>query len=44
VGPAIFQKIRLGGRQVINWNAAWLVGVSAAAPRNQVRVQAELEF
>lgn len=44
VGPAIFQKIRLGGRQVINWNAAWLVGVSSAAPRNQVRVQAELEF
>jgi len=44
VGPAIFQKIRLGGRQVFNWNAAWLHGVSAAAPKDQLRVQAELEF
>jgi len=44
VGPAIFQKVRLGGRQVINWNAAWLHGVSSAAPKDQLRVQAELEF
>ena len=44
VGPAIFQKIRLGGRQVINWNAAYLRGVSPAAPRDQFRLQAELEF
>lgn len=44
VGPAIFQKVRLGGRQVINWNLGWLHGVSAAAPRDQLRVQAELEF
>lgn len=44
VGPAIFQKIRLGGRQVVKWNAAWLHGVSSAAPRDQLRLQAELEF
>lgn len=44
VGPAVFQKIRLGGRQTINWNAAYLFGASPAAPRNQFRLQAELEF
>jgi hypothetical protein len=43
-GPAIFGKVKLGGRQAIVYNAAWLHGVSSAAPRDSFRVQAELEF
>jgi hypothetical protein len=29
---------------VIKWNAAWLVGLSQAAPDNRFRVQVEYEF
>jgi hypothetical protein len=43
-GPAVFGKVKLGGRQAIVYNAAWLHGVSSAAPRDTFRVQAELEF
>ena len=43
-GPAIFGKVKLGGREAIRYNAAWLHGVSAAAPRDTVRLQAEYEF
>lgn len=44
VGPAVFHKIRLGGGQDIKWNAGYLFGASPAAPKNQLRLQAELEF
>ncbi len=44
IGPAIFGKVKLGGREAIRYNAAWLHGVSAAAPRDTFRVQAEYEF
>jgi hypothetical protein len=44
VGPAIFGKIPLGGREAIKYNAAWLVGTSAAAPDRNFRLQVEYEF
>ena len=43
-GPAIFGKVKLGGREAIRYNAAWLHGVSSGAPRDTFRVQAEYEF
>ncbi len=43
-GPAVFGKVKLGGREAIRYNAAWLHGVSHAAPRDTFRVQAEYEF
>jgi hypothetical protein len=43
-GPAIFGKVKTGPREVIKWNAAWLVGLSQAAPDNRFRVQVEYEF
>lgn len=43
-GPALFGKVKLGGREAIKYNAAWLHGVGDGAPRNTVRVQAEYEF
>ena len=44
MGPAIFGKLAAGGRQAIKYNAAWLVGVSDAAPDNTFRMQVEYEF
>ncbi len=44
VGPAIFGKVKLGGREAIRYNAAWLRGVGDGSPRNTVRMQAEYEF
>jgi hypothetical protein len=43
-GPAIFGKVKLGGREAIRYNAAWLHGIGSASPRNAVRLQAEYEF
>jgi hypothetical protein len=44
VGPAVFGKFGLGNRQVIKYNAAWLVGASDAAPDHTFRMQVEYEF
>jgi len=44
IGPAVAGKIKLGGRNQIRWNAAWLFGASKAAADNALRVQAEYEF
>jgi hypothetical protein len=44
VGPAVFGKVKLAGREAIRYNAAWLLGASHAAPRNTLRLQAEYEF
>ena len=44
IGPAVFGKVRLGGRQAIRWNAAWLFGATKAAADNALRIQAEYEF
>ena len=43
IGPAVIGKIKLAGRQAIQYNAAWLIG-SNAAPRNTFRAQVEYEF
>jgi len=44
IGPAVFGKIGLGNRQVIQYNAAWLIGTSNAAPDHTFRMQVEYEF
>ncbi|BCB28574.1 hypothetical protein SKTS_34600 [Sulfurimicrobium lacus] len=44
IGPAIFGKISLGGKQAIRYNAAWLIGTTSATPDNTFRMQLEYEF
>lgn len=44
VGPAIFGKLSLGGRQVIKYNAAYLFGTTSASPDHTFRLQTEYEF
>ncbi len=44
VGPAIFGKLPLGNQRTIKYNAAWLVGASAAAPNPILRMTLEYEF
>ena len=44
LGPAIFGKLPLGDHQAIRYNAAWLIGISKAAPDNTFRMQIEYEF
>lgn len=44
LGPAIFGKLSLGGRQAIEYNAAWLLGASQTAPDHTFRLQVEYEF
>ena len=44
LGPALFGKHGLGGRQAIVWNAALLFGATKAAPDYNFRMQAEYEF
>ena len=44
VGPAIFGKTKLGSKEAIKYNVAYLWGTTAASPRNTIRMQAEYEF
>ena len=44
LGPALFGKFRLGGRDVLKYNAALLFKASSAAPQRTVRAQLEYEF
>ena len=44
IGPAVFGKFALGGRQAIKYNAAWLFKASNAAPNQTFRMQVEYEF
>ncbi len=44
VGPAIFGKLPLGGREAIRYDAAWLFGATKASPDSTVRLQLEYEF
>jgi len=44
LGPAVFGKLALGGRQALRYNAAWLVGATSGAPDNTFRMQVEYEF
>ncbi len=43
-GPAIFGRIKLGGREQIRYNAAILLKLADGAPDNLFRLQAEYEF
>jgi hypothetical protein len=36
--------VRVGQKQVINYNAGILFGLTNGAPRNTLRLQAEYEF
>jgi hypothetical protein len=44
LGPAVFGRIKLGGRQALRYNAAYLFGVTAGAPDRTLRMQIEYEF
>ena len=44
LGPAIFGKLALGGRNVLRYNAAVLFKASSAAPDHTLRAQLEYEF
>lgn len=44
IGPAVFGKFALGGRQVIKYNAAYLFGTTSNSPDHTFRVQTEYEF
>ena len=44
LGPALFGKAPLGGRQAIKYNAALLFKGSSAAPQRTLRAQLEYEF
>ena len=44
IGPAIFGKVKLGGREQVRYNAAVLFGEGGAAPKSTFRLQAEYEF
>ena len=44
MGPAIFGKIPLGGKEAVRYDLAWLTGASQAAPDSTIRLQVEYEF
>lgn len=44
VGPAVFGKFNMGGRNIIKYNAAWLTGTGVAIPEHTFRMQVEYEF
>lgn len=43
-GPAVSGRLRVGDRETIRYNAAWLAGLNKGAPQNRLRLQAEYEF
>ena len=43
-GPAIFGKFSLGGRNVLKYDAAWLLRLTNATPAQTIRAQLEYEF
>jgi hypothetical protein len=43
-GPALFGRVKVGERQTVKYNAGLLFGLTHAAPRHTLRLQAELEF
>jgi hypothetical protein len=44
LGPAVFGKFKVGERETLRYNAAWLVGANKGAPDNTFRMQIEYEF
>lgn len=43
-GPAIFGKTKVGPKQAIEYNIAFLWGTTASSPKNTIRTQIEYEF
>ncbi len=43
-GPAIFGRLKVGDRQAIRYNAAYLLGTTAGSPDRTFRMQIEYEF
>ena len=44
LGPAVFGKIPMGGREAVKYDLAWLLGASKASPDSTLRLQLEYEF
>ncbi len=44
LGPAVFGRVPLAGRQALRYDAAYLVGTSAGAPDRTLRLRLEYEF
>lgn len=44
IGPALFGKIHLGGREAIKFNTAWVFGTTKGSPDDTFRTQVEYEF
>lgn len=44
LGPAVFGKLPVGEGRAIKYNAAYLLGVTDAAPDHSIRAQLEYEF
>lgn len=44
LGPAVFGKLALGGRQGLKYDAAFLLAASPAAPDHTLRLRLEYEF
>jgi len=43
-GPAVFGKTKVGAKQAIEYNLAYLWGTTASSPKNTIRAQIEYEF
>jgi hypothetical protein len=44
IGPAVFGKLHLGGKNMIAYNVAWLRATTTSTPNNTLRMQMEYEF
>jgi hypothetical protein len=44
VGPAIFGKFKLGRREALVYNIAFLLGTTPSSPKNTIRMQVEYEY
>jgi hypothetical protein len=44
IGPALFGEMPAGGHEAFKFNAAWLFGLSQAAPQHTLRIQLEREL
>ena len=44
IGPALFGRVKLEGRQKLKYDAAFLFGQTRATPRHTFRMQVEYEF
>jgi FTR1 family protein len=44
LGPAAQGRLRLGGRQALHYDAAWVFGLTGGSPDSTARLQLEYEF